>query len=75
MSTYSDGGESKLHELIGKAITDEEFALRILDPEQQARALEEVGIDPTPEVLEELNHSLHHLRHLWDTFGNPKLAS
>jgi len=75
MSTYSQGGDSKLHELLGKAITDQEFASRIVDPERQAAALEELGIDPTPEVLEELNHSIHHLRHLWESFGTPKLAS
>jgi hypothetical protein len=75
MSTYSEGGGSKLHELLGKAITDEAFAAKIVDPERQAEALQEVGIEPTPEVLEELNHSIHHLRHLWETFGPPKLAS
>jgi len=75
MSMYSEGEKSKLHELIGKAIGDEEFAARIVDPEQQAAALQDVGIDPTPEVLEELNHSIHHLRHMWESFGTPKLAS
>lgn len=75
MSTYSEGGDSKLHELLGKAIRDEGFAARIVDPEQQAAALQEMGIDPTPEILDELNHSIHHLRYLWESFGPPKLAS
>jgi hypothetical protein len=75
MSTYSEGEKSKLHELIGKAIEDQAFADRIVDPKQQAAALQDVGIDPTPEILEELNHSIHHLRHIWETFGPHKLAS
>lgn len=75
MSTDSGWENSKLHELIGKAITDQDFAARILDPERQAEALKEMSIDPTPEVLEELNLAINHLEHLWESFSAPKLAS
>jgi hypothetical protein len=66
---------SRLHVLIERAITDQDFADRIVDPEQQAGALEEMGFEPTPDVIHELNHSIDHLRSLWETFGETKYAS
>lgn len=75
METNSGSQQSKLHELIGKAITDQDFASRILDRGSQAEALKEMGVDPTPEVLEELNLAIGHLEHLWTSFSAPKAAS
>lgn len=69
MSAESNAENSKLHELLGRALRDQEFANRVLDPGTQAEALKEVGIEPTPEVLHEVNHSADHLRNLWQTFG------
>ncbi len=75
MTAEANGG-SQIHELVGKAVQEPDFAARLLDREQQAEALREVGIDPTDEVLHELNHSLHHLRQMWEAFGgNYKMAS
>lgn len=50
--------DSKFYALLGKALMDPEFRNRVLDSEQQADALAEVGIDADDEVLAELNASI-----------------
>lgn len=59
-----EGGGSKFHALLGKALTDHEFRAALMDPEQQAYALESMGIEPTAEVLEALNSSIDALNGL-----------
>ena len=50
--------ESKFYALLGRALIDPEFRERILDTERQADALVEVDIEPSDEVLAELNASI-----------------
>ncbi len=73
--SYGDGERSRLHELLGRAISDDDFARRVVDPETRAEALKEVGIDPTPEILHEVSHSIEHLEQVWKSFGVKPMAS
>ena len=56
--------ESKFYALLGRALIDPEFRERILDAERQADALAEVDIDPSDEVLGELNDSIEAIKTL-----------
>jgi len=51
--------DSKFYALLGRALIDPEFRAQLLDTDQQSEALEKLGIDPSDEVLEELNASIH----------------
>ena len=75
MSAESSEWDSKLHEILGEAIRNPEFASELLDRERQAAALGRMGVTATPEVLEEVNHAIHHLEHLWEAFSETKQAS
>ena len=44
-------GGSKFHALLGRALTDHDFRGALMDQEQQAYALEQMGIEPTEDVL------------------------
>ena len=50
--------DSKFYALLGRALMEPDFRDRVLDREQQADALAEVGIDADDEVLAELNASI-----------------
>jgi hypothetical protein len=56
--------ESKFYALLGRAVIDPDFRDRILDTERQADALVEVGIEPSDEVLGELNGSIAAIKSL-----------
>ena len=58
--------ESKFYALLGRALIDPDFRARILDTEQQADALGEIDIQPSEEVLAELNASIGAIRALAD---------
>jgi anaerobic selenocysteine-containing dehydrogenase len=60
--------------LVGKALSDEEFAQALADnPEQALRA---AGIQPTPEMLEALKGvDAAAIRKLAQAFGDKKAAS
>lgn len=58
------GSESKFHALFGRALTDHAFRDALRDPQQQSQALESMGIDATPEVLDALNDSIEALDRL-----------
>jgi hypothetical protein len=62
-------------ELVGRAITDLEFRQRLLNRDERAAALRDAGFDATPEMLRELDHSVHALEDLARQFANPKAAS
>lgn len=67
---------TQLHRLVGRAVEEPEFAARLLDPKERPAALRDVGIDPTPETLHEITHSLNHLRAVYEAFGgDTRLAS
>ena len=61
-----EGGSSgsKFHKLLGRGLTDYEFREALMDPEQQAAALESMDIEPTQEVLAELNAAIEALNNL-----------
>jgi hypothetical protein len=61
-----EGGStgSNFHKLLGRGLTDYEFRKALIDPEQQAQALESMGIEPTEEVLEALNGAIEALNSL-----------
>jgi hypothetical protein len=69
MSAESNAENRLLHELLDRALREQDFAERLLDPERQAAALDEMHIKVTPEVLHEVNHAADHLRNLYETFG------
>lgn len=50
--------QSKFHALLGRALTDHDFRDALRDPQQQSQALESMGIEATPEVLDALNDSI-----------------
>jgi hypothetical protein len=50
--------ESRFYALLGRALMDPEFRAEILDTGSQAAALEKVGIEPSEEVLRQLNDSI-----------------
>ena len=55
---------SHFHKLLGRALTDHEFREALLDTEQQAGALESMGIEPTEDVLQALNGAIEALNNL-----------
>jgi len=55
---------SNFHKVLGRGLTDYEFRKALMDPEQQAQALESMGIEPTEEVLEALNGAIEGLNNL-----------
>lgn len=61
-----EGGSSgsKFHKLLGRGLTDYEFREALMDPERRAAALESMDIEPTPEVLEELDKAIVALNNL-----------
>lgn len=69
--------ESKFYALLGKALMEPEFRARVLDTGQQADALAEVGIDPSDDVLEQLNASIEAINTLasHDGFGEVKAVT
>ena len=66
---------SAFHALVGRAIADTRFREQLLDPEQRESALTSVGIKPTPEILEELEHSIQALNDLSESFREEAAAS
>jgi len=67
--------ESPFHAMLGKALVDADFRARLMDPEQQADALSSIGIEPTREVLNELNQSIEALSQLSQAFGDEIAAT
>jgi hypothetical protein len=63
MMQNGDGG-SNFHKLLGRALTDHEFRDALMDPEQQASALESMGVQATEDVLEALNAAIEALNNL-----------
>lgn len=61
--------EDRFHHLLGKALTDQAYLAKLVDPNQQAEALEMVGIEPTGEILESLNMAIGALNGLKSQFG------
>jgi hypothetical protein len=71
---------SLFHGVLGKALTDDDYRQRLTDtanPEGQAAALTEMGVTPTPEVLEALNAAVTALDNFArsEAFGEVKAAS
>jgi hypothetical protein len=62
--TEDGNGGNKFHELLGRALTDYYFREALLNPDQQAKALESMGIDATEEALKALNDSIDGLKRL-----------
>ena len=62
---------SNFHKLLGRGLTDHEFRNALMDPEQQAQALESMGIEPTDEARESLNAAIEALNNLAnsETYG------
>ena len=58
------GSQSKFHALLGKALTDHAFREALRNPEQQADALQSMGIEPTNEVMGALNDAVDALDRL-----------
>ena len=55
--------------LVGKALVDEAFRAKVLDPDQRKAALHEVGIAaPTAEQLQALNNAVSALENLQGEF-------
>ena len=55
--------------LIGKALVDDEFRAKLLDPGQRVAALQEIGVDnPTPAQLQALQNSITALQALNGAF-------
>ena len=55
--------------LIGKALVDEEYRAKILDPAQRVAALQEVGVaNPSPAQLQALQNSITALQSLYGVF-------
>jgi hypothetical protein len=75
MSTESYLSEPEFHSLVGRALIDHAFRDRVLDPRQQEAALKEMGIDPTPAVLDSLNQSIDALTALSAHFGMKQAAT
>ena len=61
-----EGGSSgsNFHKVLGRGLTDHEFRQALLDSEQRVQALEEMGIEPTEEVLQELSAAITALNNL-----------
>jgi hypothetical protein len=57
--------------LVGRALIDENYRDRVLDGDQDERrkALEEIGVTPTDEILKELGKAVDALRSLEGAFG------
>jgi hypothetical protein len=70
-----ESGESKFHEIVGRAISDPEFRQMLMDPEQQAEALSQYGIERTPAVTEALANADEALGQLSEVFGPSRVAS
>jgi hypothetical protein len=71
MDDESDYGEesgamdqSRFYGLIGRAIMEPGFRDQLTDPDRQADALLQVGIEPTDDVLEHLNESIQAIKDL-----------
>jgi hypothetical protein len=55
--------------LIGKALVDEDYRAKILDPAQRVAALQEVGVDnPSPAQLQALQNAITALQSLNGAF-------
>ncbi len=65
----------EFHALVGRALTDEDFRNRLLDPETQDATLKEVGVEPTPAVKEAIAASHDALKSLHESFGQPVEAA
>jgi hypothetical protein len=61
--------EDRFHHLLGKALTDDAFLAKLVDPNKQAEALEEVGIEADGEILQSLNTALGAINGLKAHFG------
>ena len=69
-SSDSSGGLDPFNLLLGRAIIDEKFQSRLLDPKTRVAALKEVGISrPTKVQLTALENAIQALRTMHGTFG------
>jgi hypothetical protein len=66
---------SKFHALIGKAMADAEFRAQLVDPSQQAKALQSMDIEPTDDVLSQLNTAIASINNLATFMGEPVAAA
>ena len=71
---------SPFHAILGKALMDDEYRARLTDtgnPEGQGEALREMGVDPTPDVINALNAAVTALDNFAqsEVFGEVKAAS
>ena len=71
----NDRDKSKLHDLVGKAMSDDNFAKRLLNKRTRKAALEEAQSEVSPTILDEVEHSAVHLRRLMKSFGGDQAAS
>jgi hypothetical protein len=55
---------SNFHKLLGRGLTDQDFRARLMDPQQQAGALQEMGIEPDETLIAELNNAIQSLNNL-----------
>jgi len=70
----------KANAILGKALMDDEYRARLTDtgnPEGQGEALREMGVDPTPDVINALNAAVTALDNFAqsEVFGEVKAAS
>lgn len=75
MKTESYESEPDLHSVLGRALIDQGFRDRLLDPSQQKEALRGIGITPTDEMIEALNKSIDALTALSAHFGAKQAAT
>lgn len=57
-------GGSNFHKLLGRGLTDHDFRARLMDPQQQEGALQEMGIEPDEALIAELNDAIQALNNL-----------
>ncbi len=64
------GEPNKFHELLGRALVDEDYRKKLRDPATRVDALKELGIaQPTQRQLDDLQRSIQAVEDLSGVFG------
>jgi hypothetical protein len=67
--------ESQFYAILGRALADPDYRLRLVDPNLREGALRDAGVEPSAKVLEALADAIKSLDALSESFGDVRIAS
>jgi hypothetical protein len=75
MSSEKQSSNPDFYSVIGRALVDSEFRELLRDPERRKEALYAMNVEPTDEVMQELDNTTAAIERLSASFGGGQAAS